>query len=52
MEMVCLFVWNQNYITTDIIIPLIIYITYPTILFSFKSQLLRKLFYIINILST
>ena len=48
MEIVCFSVCNQSYITTQDTIPLVIYVTFSVILFSFKPQLLIKLFYIIN----
>ena len=48
MEIVCFSVCNQNYITTQVTIPLVIYVTFSLILFLFKPQLLIKLFYIIN----
>ena len=39
---------NQNYVTTEITIPLVIYITVPLNLYRFKYQLFGKLFNIIN----
>ena len=41
-------VCNQKDATTKVTIPLVIYIKFSMNLFLFKSQLLRKLFYIIN----
>ena len=43
---------NQKYVTTNIIIPLFIYITFSVILFLCKFQLLRKLFYIGDLIYT
>ena len=48
MVIMCLSVHNQNYITTDITILFGIYVTFSVILFLFKSQLLIKLFSVIN----
>ena len=48
MEIMYLCVSNWNYVTFDITLPLVINDTVSLILFSFKSQLLRNLFYIIN----
>ena len=42
MEIMCLPVCNQNYLTTKVTIPLVTYILICMILF--KSQLLIKLF--------
>ena len=44
MEIMCLSACDQNYVT----IPLVIYTTFSMILFVFKTQLSRKLFYVIN----
>ena len=38
----------QNYFTTEVTIPLVIYIIVSMILFLSKSQLLRKILNIIN----
>ena len=48
-ENVSLSVYNRNYITTQITIPLVIYVTFSMVSFSFKPQLLIKLFIIVNI---
>ena len=47
MEIVCFSVCSRNYITTQVTIPLHIYVTFSMNLFLFKPQLLIKLFYII-----
>ena len=47
MKIMCLSICN--YITTNIKIPLVIKVIFSRILFLFKSQLLKKGFYSINI---
>ena len=42
-------VCNQNYVTTDVTFPLVIYVKFSSILFLFKSHFLRKLINTINI---
>ena len=47
----CLYVFNRNYVTADVTVPLVIYIIISMIIFLIKCQLSRKLLYIINIVS-
>ena len=47
----CLSVSNWNYITTDVMILLVIYLTFSMIVFLIKSQLSIKLLFITNTVS-
>ena len=47
IKIISLPISNGNYVTTNVTISLVIYTAHPMILFSFKSQLFRKLFYVI-----
>ena len=47
-EIKCPSVAKQKYVTTDVTVSLMIYVTFFMILFVYKFQFLRKLFYVID----